>query len=532
MITKIIKLAHGLLFLLCVSISLHAQPELDISFKGTGRVTSDFGQGTGYMAAAVVQPDNKIVGIGRWLSSSFVLHIALTRYNEDGTPDTSFGSQGRVVQPGGVGNAGAIQPDGRIIVAGVTSGQTPGVSNILVARYNPDGSPDTTFGSGGRVLYAFVQNANEAKAVAVGPDGSIAVAAYYMTPTNSQTVVVKLNSAGVVQWATADIRGSNLNDQNLPTSIAFQADGKIVTSGCFLPAGSQSGPVTFARYNTDGSPDITFGAQGRLLFSSSSEYIAAIAVQPDGRILGAGHAGVDIMVMRMWGNGMLDISFSDDGRATASIPVSASASSLVIRPNGKIVAAGVAGEGFAVAAFKADGMPDTSFSGDGALRFTFPEFPSGATSAGLDHLGRIVLGGVANSKFAAARLYTLDPVPVTVTGQTVTMEGTPLRNIRVGLTNQDGQTRWAITSAFGYFVFDNVPTGQTYTLFVRGSKHYSFETRDFGVNEATDNLTLIGNPIGPKPSGDSLNERKNISGESESVSRSMKRRTGPFKSIY
>jgi uncharacterized delta-60 repeat protein len=502
MITKIIKIAHGLLFLLCVSISLHAQPELDISFKGTGLVTSDFGQGTGYMAAAVVQPDNKIVGIGRWLSSTFILHTALIRYNEDGTLDTSFGSQGRVLQPGGVATAGAIQPDGRIVVTGVAAGQTSGVSNILVARYNPDGSPDTTFGSGGRALYAFVQNLNEPKAVAVGPDGGIAVAAYYMTPTNSQTVVVKLNSAGVVQWVTADIRGSAMNDQNLPTSIAFQADGKIVTSGCFLPAGSQSGPVTFARYNTDGSPDVTFGVQGRLLFSSSSEYIAAVAVQPDGRIVGAGHSGVDIMVMRMWGNGMLDISFSDDGRATASIPVSANASALVIRPDGKIVAAGVAGEGFAVAAFKADGTLDTSFSGDGTLRFTFPEFPSGATSAGLDHLGRIVLGGVAHSKFAAARLYTLDPVPVTVTGQSVNPEGTPLRNIRVGLTGQDGQTRWANTSAFGYFVFDNIPTGQTYTLFVRGSKHYSFDTRTFGLNEAVDDLSLTGTPVAHKPGGD------------------------------
>jgi uncharacterized delta-60 repeat protein len=493
---------HLIVLTLSLFTFIYAQPELDISFNGTGLVTSAFGQGTGYMAAAVVQPDNKIVGIGRWLSQTFIIHVALIRYNEDGTVDTSFGSQGRVFQPIGIANAGAIQPDGRIIVAGVAPGQTSGVSNIFVARYNPDGSPDATFGSGGKALYAFVQNVNEAKSVAVGPDGSIAVAAYYMTPTNTQTVVVKLNSAGVVQWATADIRGSAMNDQNLPTSIAFQADGKIVTSGCFLPAGSQSGPVTFARYNADGSPDVTFGEQGRLLFSSSAEYIAAVAVQPDGRIVGAGHLGVDIMVMRLWGNGMLDITFSDDGRATASIPVSASASSLVIRPNGKIAATGVAGQGFAVAAFNADGTLDTSFSGDGTLRFTFPEFPSGATSAALDSLGRIVLGGVANSKFAAARLYTLDPVPVSVSGQARTPDGTPIRGVRVGLTNQDGQTRWAITSAFGFVVFDNIPTGQTYTLFVRGSKHYSFDTRTFGLNKAVDDLVLTGTPVVHKPGGD------------------------------
>jgi hypothetical protein len=91
------------------------------------------------------------------------------------------------------------------------------------------------------------------------------------------------------------------------------------------------------------------------------------------------------------------------------------------------------------------------------------------------------------------------------------MEGTPLRNIRVGLTGQDGQTRWAITSAFGFFVFDNVPTGQTYTLFVRGSKHYFFETRTFGLNEAIDNLSLIGTPAAHRPAAgarESIEARK------------------------
>jgi hypothetical protein len=217
---------------------------------------------------------------------------------------------------------------------------------------------------------------------------------------------------------------------------------------------------------------------------------------------------VDIMAMRMWGDGMLDISFSDDGRAMASIPVSADASSLVIRPNGKIVAAGVAGQNFAVAAFNTDGTLDTSFSGDGTLRFGFPEFPNGATSAALDSLGRIVLGGVANSRFAAARLYTLDPVPVPVSGQARTSDGTPIRGVRVGLADQSGQMRWAITSAFGFFVFDNIPTGQTCTLFVRGSKHYVFDTRTFGLNEAVDNLALTGTPVEHRPGADDRVKRE------------------------
>ena len=128
---------------------------------------------------------------------------------------------------------------------------------------------------------------------------------------------------------------------------------------------------------------------------------------------------------------------------------------------------------------------------------------------GIDSLGRLVLGGTSgpsgiDTSFALARLYTLDPAPVSVTGQTVDPQGTPLRNIRVGLTCQDGQTRWANTSAFGYFVFDNVLTGQTCTLFVRGSKHYSFETRDFGLNEAIDNLALIGTPLQHRPGRDNI----------------------------
>ena len=501
--------------------AVFAQPELDISFNASGTATVDFGQGNDVAFDVLVQPDNKIVAVGTTSTSSSPRFFALTRFNTNGAMDTTFGDNGRVITDFNANAvnegafAAAMQPDGKIIAAGYVSIISPGEGYFALARYNPNGSLDTTFGSGGKVLTAVFQHINEARAVTVAQDGQIFAAGYYFGGNqNFQSLVARYSTNGTLQDTFGDFQGIDLGTENILRAVAIQPDGKIVTGGNFRQSFSSpsSADAKVLRFNADGTLDSSFGSSGRVLISSPtiSEAVNVIALLPDGRVVAGGYSGQDFLVMRFNANGSSDTTFGGGtGRVTTPMGSDSQVNSIIVKPNGKILVSGSSGLNSGVVSYNTDGSLDTSFSGDGKLIIPF----GAANGMALDSLGRTVLGGTANGMFAVSRLYTLEPTLVTVTGQTVNPQGTPLRNIRVGLTGPDGQTRWAITSAFGFFVFDNVPTGQTYTLFVRGSKHYFFETRTFGLNEAIDNLSLIGTPIEHRRGRDNsvLNERKRIS---------------------
>ena len=125
---------------------------LDRSFSADGGVLTDFG-GFEEASAVVVQPDGKLVAAG----TAFVggnRDFALARYQPDGSLDTGFGSGGLVLTDFGVGTDDgaaslAIQPDGKLVAGGFSNAGSPGDFDFALARYNPDGSLDTGFGVGG-----------------------------------------------------------------------------------------------------------------------------------------------------------------------------------------------------------------------------------------------------------------------------------------------------------------------------------------------------------------------------------------------
>src|SRR5262249_24701082 len=132
----------------------NADGSLDTTFGTGGKVTTDFGGGHASADAVAVQNDGKIVAAGHAYSAQTNWDFALTRYNSDGHPDTSFGSGGKVTTDFSAGddhaNAVILQSDGKIVVAGLGSNATT-AQDFGLARYNADGSLDTTFGVGGKV---------------------------------------------------------------------------------------------------------------------------------------------------------------------------------------------------------------------------------------------------------------------------------------------------------------------------------------------------------------------------------------------
>src|SRR6266540_1663765 len=231
----------ALLVVFAVASAQAAPGDLDTSFGTGGKVVTDFGAGNDYAAAVAIQPNGKIVAGGDAQIGS-TLGFALARYNADGSLDTSFGSGGRVTTAISdrydLAYAMALQPDGKIVFVGETRGGTATKYDAAVLRYTPAGALDTTFGSGGKVTTAYATDNDGFEAVAV------------------------------------------------------QLNGKIVAGGWTRQGTPPLYEVSLARYNPNGSLDATFGTGGKVVtvWGGHDDYITGIALQADGKIVGVGAA--------------------------------------------------------------------------------------------------------------------------------------------------------------------------------------------------------------------------------------------------
>ncbi|MBK8902509.1 MAG: tandem-95 repeat protein [Anaerolineaceae bacterium] len=266
----------------------NADGSKDTSFNYTGEVTTDIGLGTADRARdVIVQPDGKIVVVG---SSDFI-DFAVARYNPDGSLDSSFNSVGRLTTDFDGGSDGAkavaLQPDGKIVVGGW--GEDCGIvfcdDDFAIARYNSDGTLDNSFSGDGRHLAGFGNNEVIDKLV-VQDDGKIVAFgyAYDYTDSDYDTAIARYNADGSLD-TTLDNDGklrSNAFGEFAPSDAVVQPDGKIIAISY------RAGEI--ARFNVDGSLDTTFGTDGRFALATSAGPIFAsrVLLQPDNTILVAG----------------------------------------------------------------------------------------------------------------------------------------------------------------------------------------------------------------------------------------------------
>jgi len=388
---------------------------LDASFGGTGKVTTP---STGIGNAVALQPDGKIVTVGG--------PFTLTRHNADGGPDTGFGALGKVTTAFGAGSGTAhdvaIQSDGRIVVVGSTRARAGFASddNFTLRRYDSAGNLDASFGIGGVVVTDFAALADVAKAVAIQPDGKIVVAGRSQNASGIDFAVARYNADGSADPTfgsagklTTDVAGG---PEGLP-SIALQSDGKIVVAGRF-GIGNSTGGTALVRYNGDGSLDLGLGDRGKVSVASGVT-ADAVALQPDGKILVAGsvNAGASSSafgVTRFLANGSPDAAF---GTVTTSFFTGGNGSigrNVALQADGKIVLVGEAASDdsstfeMAIARFDASGALDTGFGTGGKLLVDFFAGTDAALDVVIQPDGKIVVAGSARngslSEFALARI--------------------------------------------------------------------------------------------------------------------------------
>ncbi len=400
-----------------------------------GLVTTSFTAGDDVANAAVLQPDGKIIAVGQ-AEVGGTDDFALARYNSDGSLDTTFGTGGLVTTSftagDDVANAAVLQSDGKIIAAGrAGAGVT---SDFALARYNSDGSLDTTFGTGGLVITSSTGNTNTFRAVVLQPNGKIiAVGDARFGGGELDFVLARYNSDGSLD-TTFGIAGTGLvttaltAGNNLANAAVLQPDGKIIAAGRATIGGSNFA-FALARYDSDGILDPTFGTGGFVLnsFTAGQDRAQAAVLQPDGKIIAVGAVQIggsnfDFALARYNSDGSLDTTFGTSGLATTNFGGTDVADAAVLQPDGKIIAAGRTGGDFALARYNSDGSLDATFGTGGRVITDFGVGFDQALAAVLQPDGKLIAVGEATSgaseNFALA-CYETSPLPIRLVNQEV-----------------------------------------------------------------------------------------------------------------
>jgi uncharacterized delta-60 repeat protein len=390
---------------------------LDRSFAGDGTLTASVGRWSSAQAVGV-QSDGKIVVAGYAYGPDSPYAFALSRFDPDGSLDPSFSGNGKVrtlIGRSSVGYDLAIQPDGKIVVVGYTYSRARG-DRLALARYDTDGTLDRTFAGDGTRVTALGDGGDIAQSVAIQPDGKIVVAGTSRVAGRGYAfVLARYGPSGRLDISFGGdgaVTTSFGLFESLAQSVALHTDGSIVVGG--YARGDRRTAFAVARYDADGALDPSFSANGKIITRMGpSSGAAAVAVNPDGKIVAAGGAGTsqelhaNFALVRYNVDGSLDTSFAGDGTLTTSIGASAGASSVAIQADGKIVAAGASLTAahtydFAVARFAADGSFDASFSRNGKVT-TSIGLDAFAHAAAIQSDGKIVLAGESPNRIALAR---------------------------------------------------------------------------------------------------------------------------------
>jgi uncharacterized delta-60 repeat protein len=408
----------GLALILAMAPAARAAPgHLDPTFGGDGIVRTDLShaEDDGYTVA--IQPDGKIVVVGEMGIGGPNPRMAIVRYETDGSLDPSFGGgDGKVsidfTPRDDFAYAVRIQANGKIVLAGAAAYSTPN-SRFALARLTSAGSLDPTFGGDGRVMTNLTPSYDWANGMALQPNGKIVlVGSVSAGSRNGKIGVLRYRSDGSLDptfGGDGIVRTDPTPTFDDGLAVGVEADGQIVVAGGAGFDGPNERFVALA-YEPDGSLDPTFGGDGMVFtdLTPKADVPFGLVIQGDGRIVvagGAAQGGQDpkFALVRYTRNGSLDPTLRGDGTVITNFtPYDDGAYSVAIAPDGKIVAAGLAGNNgpaprFATVRYLADGTRDATFGGDGKVSANLtPHFDS-AWGVAVQPDGSIVCSGVAGA---------------------------------------------------------------------------------------------------------------------------------------
>jgi uncharacterized delta-60 repeat protein len=410
---------HFVLALININSFAQQAGDLDPSFGSNGIVLVDFDNLDDASYSVIVQPDGKIVLGGTSIDGN-LRNMSLCRLNTDGTFDATFSGDGRLIispitNPEN-GERVFLAGDRIIIVGYNEANYLP--YNFALHKFTPTGGNDNTFGNGGEVETDFSGN-NSQDAVYCGVlvgDKIIVAGAADQTGTNANFALARYNSdgsldslfgvAGKVSTDFATEQQDRIND------IAVQSDGKIIAVGETAAQYPYPWSWALARYNPDGTPDNSFGTDGKVIQYWAGLYdgLDAIVLLSGGKFLVAGTAESNkTVVARYNSNGSLDNSFGTDGKT--QIP---GVNPSILVYGNKIFATsslnGINGFDFLITRLEYDGQLDNTFGNGGTLSTTLSPNDDVAQDINIQPDGKILISGYSGfpGEYAVVR-YLNDP---------------------------------------------------------------------------------------------------------------------------
>jgi uncharacterized delta-60 repeat protein len=429
LLNKIQYAAFVLILIATLLVSTSALAEggvLDPTFGTNGVVVTDLGSSSDTGINIALQPDGKIIMLGSaQLDSSdpYYRTPIILRYNPDGTLDNTFGTGGKLIISIDRFRAVkvALQSNGKLVVGGSMSG------GLALARYTSNGTLDATFGTNGVTIAGQTENGSRLLGdLVIQPDGKIVAAGTWETYGNHYPgVIARFNENGTLD------ESFGLKIPEFPNGlhhyfrgVALQSDGKIIMSGSMLTEDEGDGTIALGRFTTGPDPwfDPTFGTNGTVVtpLDGFEHGQGALAIQTDGKIVIAGTLydysadTGDLVIARYNSNGTPDTTFAGSGIVLTDFGPDDAGNDVEVQRDGKILVAGKTSSNFLLVRYNSDGSLDTTFGDAGKVINNFGSNSAAAMGIAIQPDGKILVGGTKDGDAILTR-YGGTPPPATTT---------------------------------------------------------------------------------------------------------------------
>jgi uncharacterized delta-60 repeat protein len=404
---------------LCIA---QAPGDLDKTFGNGGKVNVGITGYYDVAKSMALQHGGKIVvvGYGKESLASFK-GLSMTRYLQNGEMDNEFGDYGVIQRVTsdleGEANSVVIQKDNKIVVTGYSISPATNNEEITLIRFTENGIVDKSFGKKGIIVTEVSNAKDEAESVAIQNDGKIVVVGSTDHKPTTDIVLIRYNENGSIDYSFG-INGIVITDINssldIGKALVIQSDGKIVVSGFTHIINKFF--MTLLRYDSNGELDPTFGNSGIVITDINGRRGKMdMTIQKDGKIILVGPSEVEsshhFTLLRFNKNGSLDKGFGNNGLTKTIIGNYSEAEAVALDINGNIVVAGtteLGNEEFVAAMYDQNGMLVSEFGLDGIVKIGFiKNSVDRAHSVVIDNDGNIILAGETKNGYTTFGLVRL-----------------------------------------------------------------------------------------------------------------------------